>query len=169
MTPLETTGLSLFTLVLCVGLFATVFSFPGTVIIAADVFLYALISGFASISFRVLLILMLLALLAETIDFALGMAGAVRIGSSEDLWAAMAGSCLGVAAMTPLLMGLGTLLGIFLGGFAGLFAREFIRRGKMKPALRPSLTSLVERVFAVVVKGGAALVMIIVVMLNVYS
>lgn len=170
MTPLETTGLSLFILVLFLGLFATVFSYPGTVVILGDAVLYAVFTGFQQIGLLIIVILVILSILAEAIDFALGMVGAAHIDSSaRAVLAAAAGSCIGAVVMTPLLLGLGTLVGIFFGGVIGLLVVELIRQSKMKPSLRPPVASMLGRVFAVFVKGGTALSMIIVVMLNIYS
>jgi uncharacterized protein YqgC (DUF456 family) len=169
-TPLESTGVTLFILVLIVGLFLTVFSFPGTVIIAADAFLYALLTGFTKIGLGLLLLLALISLLAEAVDFALGMAGAATLDfSSQGAWAAIVAACLGAALLTPFLLGLGTFLGIFLGGFTGLLATELIHYGRMKPLFRPPVTAIFGRVTAAFVKGGAALSMIIVTLLTIYS
>ena len=170
MTPLETAGLSLFILVLFLGLFATVFSFPGTVIIVAAVVLYSVLTGFEKIGLLIILILLILSILAEAIDFALGMAGAARIDSSRRaVSAAVAGGCAGAVIMTPFLLGLGTLLGMFFGGLIGSLSVELIRQRNLKPSLRLPFASILSRVFAIVVKGGAATSMIIIVILNIYS
>ena len=170
MTPLVITGLSLFILILFLGLFASVLSFPGTAIIVGDVFIYAILTGFATIGFKIILLLVILSILAEAVDFALGMAGAARIDSSaRAISAAAFGSCAGTLLLTPFLMGPGTLLGILLGGLIGLVFVELIRQSKMKPTLRPPISSILGSIFAVFFKGGTAVVMIIVVLLNVYS
>jgi uncharacterized protein len=163
-------GLSLFTVVLVLGLFATVFGFPGTVIIAVDVFLYATVTGFSPVGPVVLLIVVLLSLLAEAVDFALGMYGTVHFGTStRDLVTATVGSCLGAVVLTPVLLGLGTLLGIFLGGFTALLLARLLQYRHMRAALRPTPAAIAARSAAVLAKGGAALAMIVVTLLNVYS
>lgn len=170
MTPLESTGLTLFILVLVMGLFLTVFSFPGTVIILVDAFLYALLTGFTAIGVGILLLLAILSLLAEAVDFAFGMAGAAPFGfSSQGAWAAVVAASLVAALLTPFLFGLGTFFGIFLGGCAGLLTTELVRYGSMKPSLRPSAAAILGRLGAVLTKGCTALSMIIVTLLNIYS
>ncbi len=76
MSPLEAAGLTVFILVLFAGIFVTVFGLPGTVIILIDVILYALVTGFGPIGFKVILVLMVIAVVAEMLDFGLGMIGA---------------------------------------------------------------------------------------------
>jgi len=170
LTSLETLGLSLFLVVLLLGLFATVFGFPGTLIIALAVFLYATITGFANVGFLTLLLVILLSLVAEVIDFASGMYGTVRLWSSNrDFFTAIAGSTLGAIALTPLLLGFGILLGIFLGGFTALLLVRLLEYRRMRVSLRPPGRVIVGRAAAVLVKGGSALTMIAVTLLKIYS
>lgn len=170
MTPLESTGLTLFIIVLMAGLFMTVFSLPGTVVIMIDVLLYALFTHFAPIGIGVLLLLVAISFVAEAVDISLGMAGATTFGfSAQAVWTALAAACIGVAVLTPLLLGLGIFLGVFLGGLTGLLATELIRYARVKQTFRPLPAAILGRVTAVFVKGGAALSMIIVTLLNIYS
>jgi uncharacterized protein YqgC (DUF456 family) len=169
-TPLESTGLTLFIIVLIVGLFMTVFSLPGTVVIMIDVLLYALVTHFSQIGVGMLLLLAVITLVAEAADIALGMAGATTFGfSGRAVWAAVAAACLGAAMLTPFLLGLGVFLGVFLGGFVGLLATEIVRYGRVKQTFRPLPAAILGRVTAVFAKGGAALSMIIVTLLTIYS
>ena len=88
MTPLEIGGLTLFILVLLFGTFSILFGFPGTVIILIDAVVYAAVTGFERIGFKILLTLLILSVLAEVADFAVGMAGAVKFGASRKaFWA----------------------------------------------------------------------------------
>ena len=58
MTPLEIGGLTLFILVLLFGAFSILFGFPGTVIILIDAVVYAAITGFGRIGFKILVTLL---------------------------------------------------------------------------------------------------------------
>jgi len=72
---LEAAGLTIFVVVLFIGVFSIIFGFPGTFLILGDVVVYALATGFEKIGLRVIIILALLSLLAEMADFFMGIAG----------------------------------------------------------------------------------------------
>jgi uncharacterized protein YqgC (DUF456 family) len=162
--------MTLFILSLFLGIFSTVFGFPGTIIILVDVIIYALFTGFGRIGFLIILVLIILAMLGEAIDFGLSMAGAQRFGASKKgVWASIFGGVIGAAIMSPFFYGLGMLSGVFLGGFVGIMITETLRQSGFKPALRASYGSMLGRVAAMLAKGFISLVMIIIVLINVYS
>ena len=170
MSPLETAGLTVFILVLFAGIFVTVFGLPGTVIILADVFVYALVTGFDPIGFKVILALTVIAVVAEAADFSLGMIGAARYGASrKGVWAALIGSLAGATAATPLFTGVGTLLGIFLGGFAGVFLVEYMGQRKLKPAFRASYGAVLGKVGGILIKGLLSVLMVMITLYHIYS
>jgi len=170
LTPLETVGLTIFILVLFAGILSTVFGIPGTVIILIDVILYAFITGFEKIGFKIIIILVIISILAEAIDFAFGMAGAARFGASKQgVWIVVFSSFVGALVMTPVLFGLGTVVGIFLGGFCGVLIVEIIRQSMLKPALRESYKAILGRVAGTIVKGFCAITMTIISLSNIYS
>lgn len=170
MTPLETVGLTFFIFVLFAGTFSTVFGIPGTVIILMDVIFYAFITGFERIGLKIIIILVIISILAEAIDFAFRMAGAARFGiSKQRFWIAVISSLVGAIAMTPVLFGLGSIIGIFLGGFGGLLIVEIIRQSMLKPALRAGYKAILGRVAVTLVKGFCAIIMTIISLSNIYS
>jgi hypothetical protein len=152
------------------GIFSIVFGIPGTAVIFIDVILYALITGFERVGIKVVLVLLVISILAEAIDFSIGVAGAARFGISRRvIWISTISGFIGAVAMTPFLLGLGTVAGIFLGGFAGVLAIELIHQSKLKPALRAGYAAILGRVAGTLVKGFCALVMIVIAMSNIYS
>jgi uncharacterized protein YqgC (DUF456 family) len=162
--------MTVFILVLFTGTFSTIFGLPGTVIIFVDVILYALATGFHHIGFMLIVIMLMITLLAEALDFSLGMAGAARfVPSKKNLWAAAAGALLGGMIMTPLLYGLGTVSGAFLGGFCGVLTVELLRQNRLKPTLRMSSRAFMMGIAGVFVKGFSALAMTIAALANIYS
>lgn len=170
MSPLETAGLTVFILVLFIGIFLTVFGLPGTVVILADVFIYALANGFETIGFKAILGLTVIAVVAEAADFGLGMIGAARYGASrKGVWAALFGSVACAAIATPFFTGVGTLLGIFLGGFAGVFLVEFMEQRKLKPAFRASYGAVLGKVGGIVIKGLLSVLMVMITLYHIYS
>ena len=170
MTPLEIGGVTLFILVLLFGAFSVLFGLPGTVIILLDAAFYAAVTGFERIGFKILVTLLILSILAEVADFAVGMAGAVKFGASRKaFWASVIGGLIGALLMMPFWLGLGAITGGFLGGFAGIMTVELLRRNSLKPALRAAWGAILERAAGICVKGGFALVMVIITLTSVYN
>ena len=170
MSPLEAAGLTVFILVLFAGIFVTVFGLPGTVIILIDVILYALVTGFGPIGFKVILVLMVIAVVAEMLDFGLGMIGAARFGvSRKGIGAALFGSLIGVVLATPFFLGIGTLLGIFLGGFTGVFLVELMNQRKLKPVFRASYGVILGRITGIMIKGLLSVLMVVITLNHIYS
>ena len=170
MSPIEVFGLTLFILVLFIGLFAIIFGLPGTLIILADAIIYAAATGFSRIGFGTILVLVLIAIVAEALEFFMGMAGAQRLGSTKaGVAASIVGGIAGAIVMTPFLLGLGTLLGSFLGAFLGAFFAELAAQGRLKPAARASYGALLGRVAGLMVKGFCAVAMIAIALMQIYS
>ena len=170
MSPLEIMGVSLFIIVLFLGLFSIIFGLPGTIIIAADVIIYALITGFHPIGWKVILIMIVLAILAETLEFFIGMSVALQFGLSvKGFWASIAGSMIGAVLLTPFFLGFGAIAGAFLGGFAGVFTVEMIRQQRLKPAFRAGYGMILGRIAGVCVKGSLAFTMVVISLTTIYS
>ena len=97
---MEIGGLTLFILVLFFGAFSILFGLPGTLVILIDAAVYAAVTGFERIGFKILITLLLLSILAELADFAVGMAGAVKFGASRrSFWVSVVGSLIGAALL----------------------------------------------------------------------
>jgi uncharacterized protein YqgC (DUF456 family) len=170
LTPIEIAGLSIFILTLCAGIFSIIFGIPGTIIILIDVIVYAFITGFDKIGIKIILILIAITILAEGLDFVLGISGAARLGITKRVvWISAFGGLAGAMLLTPVFFGLGSVLGVFLGGFACMLMFELLHQSKLKPALRSSYSALLGRVSGTLAKGFCALVMIIITMSNIYS
>jgi len=166
---METLGTGFFILGLLLGIFSILFGFPGTVIILIDAAVYGAFTGFDRISGKILISLLILSILAELSDFAIGMAGAVKFGASKkSLVASALGGIIGALLLAPFLLGLGAVLGAFLGGFIGVFTVELLQQLHLKPALRAAWGNLVGRAAGICVKGAFALVMIMITLSGVY-
>jgi uncharacterized protein len=169
-TSLEIAGLTIFILILFTGIFTIVIGIPGTVIILIDAILYAMFTGFEKIGIKIILILFIISLIAESIDFALGMAGAVRLGiSRKAIWASVIGAFIAAAIMTPTLFGFGTITGTFLGGFAGIVFIELVRQSQLKPAFRTAYGAILAMFTGMLLKGSLAVLMTIITLTNIYS
>jgi len=167
---LDIAGLTFFIIVLFIGVYATLFALPGTVLIFLDVLVYAAITGSHNIGGLLLFILLVLAILAEGLEFILGMTGATTFHASrKGLIASIIGSVVGALLLTPWLYGLGTLAGIFLGGFTGILLTELIRQKHLKPATRDSKGAFIGRAAGTLTKGSLALIMVIMTLMTIYS
>ncbi|MBN2439166.1 MAG: DUF456 domain-containing protein [Deltaproteobacteria bacterium] len=162
--------MTLFILVLLFGTFSILFGLPGTVIILIDAAMYAAVTGFEKIGFKILVTLLILSILAELADFAVGMGGAVKFGASRKaFWASVVGGLIGAALMTPFLLGLGAVAGAFLGGFAGILIVELLRQKRLKPAIRAVWGAILGRAAGICVKGVFALIMVVITLTSVYN
>jgi len=168
--PLGIVGLTFFIIVLFIGVYATVFALPGTVLIFLDVLVYAGFTGFHNIGGRMLLCLLILSLLAEGLEFLLGITGATTFhASKKSLTASAVGSVTGALLLTPWLYGLGTMAGIFLGGLTGMLLTELIRQKHLKPTLRDSKSAILGRIAGSLTKGCLASAMVIMTLMSIYS
>jgi uncharacterized protein YqgC (DUF456 family) len=170
LSPLEIIGVSLFIIVLFLGLFSIIFGLPGTILIAADVIIYAIVTGFHPIGWKVILIMIVLAVLAEALEFFIGMSVALQFGLSvKGFWASIFGSVIGATLLTPFFLGFGAIAGAFLGGFAGVFTVEMIRQRQMKPAFRAGYGMILGRIAGICTKGTLAFVMVVISLTTIYS
>lgn len=170
MSPVETAGLTVFILVLFLGIFLTIFGFPGTALIAGDALIYAIATGFSQIGLQAILTLAVIAVLAELLEIGLDMMGAVRFTLSvRGVLAALFGSLAGAMILTPFLLGLGVLIGIALGGALAVFMTEMLRRRKLKAPFRPPIDAMLGRIAGIAAKGMAAVAMAAVSLFHIYS
>ncbi|MDD5168108.1 MAG: DUF456 domain-containing protein [Syntrophales bacterium] len=170
MSPIEVAGLTVFIMVLFLGLFSIVFGLPGTLVILLDVLIYSAVTCFDTIGLKVIVVLILLAAAAEALEFFVGMSVAARFGlSAKGFWASIVGGIIGASLMTPMLLGLGTVLGLFMGGLAGVLVAELIRQGHLKPAFRAGYGAILGRLAGTLVKGILGVVMVIVTLTSIYS
>jgi uncharacterized protein len=170
LSSLATFGFAVFILILFIGIYLSLFGLPGTVIIFIDVLTYAVITGFDRIGVQILLFLLVFAIMAEMVDFLMGMTGALRLTPSKKLfWGSAIGSIAGMFILTPLLWGLGTFGGFYLGCLAGILITEFIRQSKLQASFQATNRAILIMVGGKMVKGCIALVMIAVSLSNIYS
>jgi hypothetical protein len=169
-TPLEFAALSIFILVLLVGFFSILLGLPGTLVILFDALVYALVTGFDRIGFKILLVLVVISALAESLEFLLGITWAKRYGTSKrGIMASLIGGVIGALLLTPVFMGLGALIGSFLGALLGAFAVEIINQKDFKPAARAGFGALMGRLAGMFAKGLCALAMVIITLMSIYS
>ena len=170
MSALATVGLSVFILILFAGIYLSLFGLPGTAIIFLDVFLYALLSGFERIGFKIIFILLVLSIIAEVIDFLLDASGAlVPVASRKSFIVSAVGAIAGAIILTPFLWAPGTFSGFFFGCFTGMLIIEFMRQSKLQTPFKATNRAIFTMIGGKIVKGFIALAMIAVSLSNIYS
>jgi len=170
LSTLAAVGFAVFILILFIGIYLSLFGLPGTVIIFIDVLAYAAITGFDRIGFKIILFLLVFSIMAEMIDFLLGMAGALMpLPSKKLLGASAIGAIAGTFILTPVLRGLGIFGGFFLGCFAGILIMEFIRQSKLQTPFKASNRAIFAMIGGKMAKGFIALTMIALSLSNIYS
>ena len=170
MSSLAGAGFAVFILVLFAGIYLSLFGLPGTVVIFLDVLIYAAVTGFGHVGWKVLIPLLLFAVAAETVDYILENPRAREASSRPGpLRAALAGSIIGMCILTPFLWGAGIWLGFFLGGVAGLLIAEAFRQFKLKSPYQASARVFWAMIGRKTTKGAFCVIMIFVALNNIYS
>jgi hypothetical protein len=137
-----------------VGLIGTVLPvFPGTIIILAGVLVHRMTLGAEkSVSWRIIVILILLTAGSYALDFLSGYFGARYFGATPwGMFGALLGALIGIFFGIP---------GLFVGPVIGAVAGEFLAGKRMIDAGRAGWGSLLGNLGAIVGKLLIALVMI---------
>lgn len=163
-------GFTIFILILFFGIYASLFSLPGTVIIFFDVLVYAVTTEFEQVGFRVIIFLFIVSLIAEAFDFWTYTAGALRPPFSKNIFfASAAGAVAGSLILTASFWGAGTFGGFFLGGLAGMLIAECFRQSNLQSPFKATRRAVLTMVGGKVVKGFAAFTMIAFSLSHIYS
>lgn len=170
MSSLAEVGFAVFIIFLFAGIYLSLFGLPGTILIFLDVLIYALATGFAQVGWKVLLFLLVFALIAEAVDFFLGLIPAYKVPvRAKSLWGAVIGGLAGMFILTPLLWGPGIWMGFFLGGLTGLLFMEILRQFKIRSPYQASSGAFFTMAGRKAAKGCFSIVMIFVALTNIYS
>jgi len=170
LSALSSAGFSVFILVMFLGVYLSVLGLPGAMLIFLDVLLYAMASGFTQTSWKVLLVLLILAVIAEAVDLLLGMTKAHKPPVLKKiLWGTALGSIAGAVILTPIFLGLGSWIGFFIGGLAGFTASEALRLSKLKGPHATTFSSFLLMMGEKTLKGAFTITMIFVSLSNIYS
>jgi len=164
-------GLTIFILILFTGIFLNFLDLPGTVVIFLDVLCYAIFTGFEHIGLKFIVLLLVAAVVAETIEFfwVVNEAPSQGPSSRKSLKSAAWGAVAGVFLFTPFLLGPGAWIGFFLGGLAGMLIAEVIGQYRLKAPHRTLNRVILNTVGKNAVKGFISLGMIAFSLSNIYS
>ena len=143
------------------GLISLIFGLPGNFIILIDTILYGWYGGFSEITFRVILVLGLLAIMGEVLEFVIGIMGSKKHKSSNKaIVGSIVGGIVGAIWGAPFLLGIGSIIGAFLGAFAGAFMVELLDRKDASRAMQSGWGAFVGRLGGTITKGVIGIAMI---------
>lgn len=162
--------LALYILISLAGLISLIFGLPGTFFILGASVLYGWYGGFSDITVRVIIILVVLALAGELIEFLLGILGSKKYESSNR---AIVGSIIfgiiGAVMGAPFFFGIGAVIGAFAGAFAGAILMELSQGKKMDEAIKSGWGAFIGRVAGTISKGAVGIAMIAITVLAVLN
>ncbi len=170
MSGIASAGLTILILVMFAGLFSTVSGFPGTLVILAAAVVYSIVTGFSIIGLKVIGALLLIAVLAESLDAVFIMYGAKRFGfTKKGLLVSFMGSLAGALVLTPAFMGMGAIAGILIGGLTAKVFMEIVGQKGLKPSARASYGEILGAAAGNLLKGSCGVLMVIIVLIVIYS
>lgn len=144
--------------------FAGIFFTPvGTFIILAGSIIYAILTGFDIITVRCLIILLLLCICGEALEYAAVIIATKKFGgSNKAALGALIGGIIG-AMLGAAFLGIGVILGTFLGIFLGIFLSEVITKKGVVESLKASTGGIIGRFGAIFAKVVIAIIMLIII------
>jgi len=163
---MELAALGLLIFFSILGFAAIFFTTFGTLLILIGSILYAFLTSFEIITFQALLIILVLYLCGEALEYVFIIAGAKKLGASN--WAvagALIGGIMG-ATLGTLFFGVGIILGTFLGIFLGAFLVEMIVHKDAIKSLKAATGGVIGRIFSVGAKVIIAVLMFAVIIYN---
>lgn len=164
MIVLEVVGYIVFWLIMVLSIAVIPFGIPGTFVIVANALVYGWLTDFADVTWKLLGILLLIAIVVEAIEFFLGAAAAGKYGGSRlGMIGAIVGGFLGAVWGTPVVPPIGIILGAFVGAFAGAALFEYIDSRDWNRALRVGYGAFLGTVGGRLTKIAAAVAMVVMV------
>ena len=144
-----------------VGGLLAVFQLPGTWFILLSTAIYDCHFGWEPIAWQLLVIMVLLAVLAEIVDLLAGMKGAQKAGASPAAsWGALIGGFCGMILFIPVPIPIfAPVVGGLLGCFAGAFIAERNVHGDAGKSARVGFSAAVGRLVGLLIKLMTAFVM----------
>jgi uncharacterized protein YqgC (DUF456 family) len=148
------------------GLLLAAFTLPGTWLILLGALIYGLLTRFHYVGGWTLAALLLLAVVAEIGEFALGGAGAKKAGANKwGIFGGLVGAILGgifLSGVLPIVFPISTILGICLGSFIGAFAVELLLGQELWRSVKIGFGAAKGRFLGIVGKFTIALTMFLI-------
>jgi uncharacterized protein YqgC (DUF456 family) len=151
-------ALALLLLALLVGLLLIPLGLPGLWLMVGAALVYSYAEP-TVIGWWTILALLVLALIAEALEFILSGRYALKYGGSRRAgWGAILGGIIGAFVGVPVPV-LGSVIGAFAGSFIGALLAELTRGTEMRGATRVAKGALIGRVVATGMKVGVGMML----------
>ncbi len=140
---------------------------PGTWLLVADVFLFRWLMGPGLIDYHTVIILGLMALLAEILELLTAVQG-VRLGPPVRgaVAATIVGAFAGGLAGAPILFGLGAIPGMAIGAWLAVFTVALAGGASLNGASRTALGAMTGKIKGVALKMIVAVAMVAVIIIS---
>jgi uncharacterized protein len=145
--------------VMLVGLMLVPLGLPGIWLIVGAAAIYNPLTGTEAIGTMTIVMVLVLATIAEVIEFTLAARFTRQYGGSKRAgWGAILGGMIGAIVGVPIPV-IGSVIGAFVGSFAGALIAEWSRGTQTGPATRVATGALLGRVAATAAKIAIGFVM----------
>jgi uncharacterized protein YqgC (DUF456 family) len=145
---------------LCTSLLVYV-GLSGNFVLVALALIYALVTGFHSIGWHLLILLLGIAVVGEILEYLIGIFYVHKKGASKKgVVGAFVGGLAGAALGAPLFPIAGAVLGSFVGAFLGAILGEYWHQRRLEPSLRIGGHAFLGKLAAMFVKHALGLVIV---------
>lgn len=157
---MEGLALAILIILSLIGFVTIFFTTFGTFIIFIGSLLYAILTDFSIISIKTIVLLFVLYLCGEVLEYIFIIIGGKKFGASNTaIIGAIFGGVIGAIAGMGFL-GIGVLLGTFLGIFLGAFLVEFFIQKDLVKSLKAGAGGVIGRIGSIVTKVIIAIIML---------
>ncbi len=134
---------------------------PGGWIALGAILVYALATRFASVDWKVLVVMAAIAVLGEIVESLLGIVYVSRKGATKwGVLGAFIGGIAGAILGTAIFPVIGSVIFAFAGAFGGAVALEYLAYRSLDRAMRTGFFAFVGKLLATLVKFALALVIL---------
>lgn len=162
-------GFILFLLLSLAGFALTILGIGGTFVVLAGALLYNLITWSFQITLTTLIIVAVLAVLGEILEWFVTFVSSKKKGvSGWGIFGTIVGAIVGGILFSPLFPILGSVAGIIVGAAAGAFIFELIRKQDFRKAWKAAKAALLGRVFVSATKTLLLFIQVILVIKDVF-
>jgi len=160
--------LNIFYWIFLIGaVFVIPFSLPGPTIIVIINFVYQLLDKSAGIDWRLVIILLVIAGLAELLEYVITAFSSKRSGASKQaMYGAVIGSIIGAIVGTGILPLIGSLVGALIGAFAGSYLIEYLRHQDSRKAYQVGVGAFTGVAGGKITKIMLAIIMLVIIGFN---